>query len=87
MKIIKNNKCFRDAKANDVIGYHNYEIDEHQEYEILNIGKRIQDNGISMTLSRVNDQDIHLIYYLDIDQNEADSTTFVRNSDYNWYIK
>ena len=87
MKIIKNNKCFRDAKVNDVIGYHNHEIDEHQEYEILEIAKRIQDNGISMTLVRVNDQNIHLIYYLDIDQNEADSTTFVRNSDYNWYIK
>ena len=87
MKIIKNNKCFRDAKVNDVIGYHNYEIDDHCEYKIIEIRKLIQNNGISMTLVNASVYEVEVLYYLDIDQNEADSTTFVRNSDYNWYIK
>ena len=87
MKIIKNNKCFRDAKVNDIIGYHNDKIDEHCEYKIIEIGKSIQNNGISMTLVNASVYEVEVLYYLDIDQNEANSTMFARNSDYNWYIK
>ena len=87
MKIVKNNKYFRDAKVNDIIGYHNNEIDEHCEYKIIEIRKIIQTNGISMTLVNASVYEVEVLYYLDIDQNEADSRTFIRSSDYNWYIK
>ena len=86
MKIIQKGKCFKDVCIGDIIAYDNNVIDEHKEYEVTLILKAREDGSLAIYMINqgYNRYDNFSII---INKDELEKRRFVRNSDYNWYIK
>ena len=86
MKIIQKGKCFKDVCIGDIIAYDNNVIDEHKEYEVTLRLKTREDGGLTIYMidQKYNRYDT---FSITINKDELEKTRFIRNSNYNWYIK
>ena len=86
MKIVQRSKYLKDICIGDIIAYNNNVIDEHKEYEVTLILKAREDGSLAIYMINQGDNRYDNFSII-INKDELEKRRFVRNSDYNWYIK